>query len=163
MKMQKGFTLIELMIVVAIIGILASIAIPDFMKFTAKARQAEARMSLGSIYVCQMSYFGSNGTFAGPDNANGENVFKQIGFEVKDPSTARYSYLMDEGVILGQNPPTSFPTSVPSSNLGFTAIATGNIDKDNFYDVWAINNDKDIRNRVPNANDWGDDGNDIDN
>jgi len=163
MKKQSGFTLIELMIVVAIIGILASLAIPDFLKFTAKARQAEARMSLGSIYVCQMSYFGNTGTFAGPDTSNGDDVFKQIGFEVKDPSTARYSYLMDDGVILGLSPPAAFPASIASSDNGFTVIATGNIDNDPFYDVWGMNDAKDIRNMLPTDTGWTDNGNDIDN
>ncbi|MEK6537641.1 MAG: prepilin-type N-terminal cleavage/methylation domain-containing protein, partial [Nitrospirota bacterium] len=49
MDREKGFTLIELMIVVAILGILAAIAIPNFMRFQAKSKQSEAKTNLGAI------------------------------------------------------------------------------------------------------------------
>lgn len=54
---KKGFTLIELMIVVAIIGILAAIAIPNFLKFQCKGRQSEARTNLGGIFTAEKSFF----------------------------------------------------------------------------------------------------------
>jgi type IV pilus assembly protein PilA len=63
LKGKKGFTLIELMIVVAIIGILAAIAIPNFLKFQAKSKQAEAKSNLGAIYTGQISYFGESNTY----------------------------------------------------------------------------------------------------
>lgn len=54
---QSGFTLIELMIVVAIIGILVAIAAPNFSKYQAKARQSEAKLALGAIYAGEKSFY----------------------------------------------------------------------------------------------------------
>jgi type IV pilus assembly protein PilA len=57
---KKGFTLIELMIVVAIIGILAAIAIPNFVKFQAKGKQSEANAQLKAIFSAQKANFPIN-------------------------------------------------------------------------------------------------------
>ena len=62
-KVTKGFTLIELMIVVAIIGILAAIAIPNFLKFQCKAKQSEAKTALKAIYTTQLAYNGEFGSY----------------------------------------------------------------------------------------------------
>ena len=56
LRNKKGFTLIELMIVVAIIGILAAIAIPNFLNFRNKAKSAEAKSNLGAIRSCEETY-----------------------------------------------------------------------------------------------------------
>ena len=62
-KIAKGFTLIELMIVVAIIGILAAIAIPNFLKFQCKAKQTEAKTGLKAVYTTQLAYNGEFGSY----------------------------------------------------------------------------------------------------
>jgi type IV pilus assembly protein PilA len=55
--LKRGFTLIELMIVVAIIGILAAIAIPNFLKFQAKSKQSEAKGNLKSLFTAERSMY----------------------------------------------------------------------------------------------------------
>ncbi len=57
LRNQKGFSLVELMVVVAIIGILAAIAVPSLNKYMAKSRQSEAKLSLASIYTAEKAFF----------------------------------------------------------------------------------------------------------
>ena len=65
LKSQKGFTLIELMIVVAIIGILAAIAIPNFLTYQLKSRQAEAKTNLQAIKTSQVAFQAERGCYLG--------------------------------------------------------------------------------------------------
>lgn len=56
-KNQAGFSLVELMVVVAIIGILATLAIPSVGKYMAKARQSEAKTQLSSLYTAEKAFY----------------------------------------------------------------------------------------------------------
>jgi type IV pilus assembly protein PilA len=163
MKKRAGFTLIELMIVVAIIGILASIAIPNYLKFEMKARQSEAKMNLGAIFICQKSYYGEFSTYAG-----GSLAFDRIGWSPMTGQVIHYAYLMDGALVMPQakflHGSVSFPGFPPVDERSFSASAATNLDKDAFVDVWSINDHADLRNRVIDTSGaWGADGNDVSN
>jgi type IV pilus assembly protein PilA len=144
LKSKKGFTLIELMIVVAIIGILAAIAIPNFLKFQAKSKQSEAKTNLKGIYTAETGYFGEKNAYSGFDEANWQPV-----------GVARYHYTLTGAIIgntslekgaqltgltpnwTGGTPAGSTP-ALSATFQNFTAGAVGNIDNDTDADCWEI-------------------------
>ena len=65
LKVQKGFTLIELMIVVAIIGILATIALPAYSNYVRSGKATEATSTLASARVQMEQHFQDNRTYVG--------------------------------------------------------------------------------------------------
>ena len=116
---KKGFTLIELMIVVAIIAILAAIAIPNFLKFQAKSKQSEARTLLTGVYEAEMGFFSTQNYFSATTTI--------IGFE---PASPPKYYLRYPGFNAGVG------NLVADAVTHFTGTASGNIDRDDYRDVW---------------------------
>lgn len=138
---SKGFTLVELMIVVAIIGILAAIAIPNFLRYQTKAKQTEASTSLKSIYTAQVSFFGEADRYTA--------VFTELGWEAE--STRRYTYDLG-GTTTGKVPVVACASDVAAAaTIAFTAQACAQLDKDSTVDDWIINESQALTNRANDA------------
>ena len=170
MRSQKGFTLIELMIVVAIIGILAAIAIPNFLQYQSRSRQSEARTNLGGIFVAETSFMADNQRYSD---------FAATGFSLAG-ITNRYTYRSPNaagsggsggtqgvdlfhsnagsntsgGTATAENTVVASGAALPTATAPaqFTATATGNLDTDNTIDQWHINDFKQNL-QTPDTND----------
>lgn len=179
MNSQKGFSLVELMVVVSIIGILAAIAIPNFQRFSAKAKQAEAKANLAALYSAERSFLSEWNIFA--------TGFNEIGY--RPSGWVRYNHgfgaafatiptgyikaALDNtvinslaacpagGVAIGAtgcgtiNTPTA-PNAVAGTNIvagggtTFLAGAVASLGGAN-QDTWTINQNKDIKNTSTNS------------
>lgn len=155
-KNESGLSLIELMIVVAIIGILAALAIPRFQSFQARARQAEAKNNLNLIYTLQQAYYGDNDSYAfllqsgvNVDNGSGNpvtscNSNNNLGFKLTDCTKVRYGY----GGQATANTFLMYATSGGGNN-GLNGVSLPDnlvFPGCNIQDSWSINHNRTLTN-----------------
>jgi type IV pilus assembly protein PilA len=113
---ESGFSLVELMIVVAIIGILSSIAVPQFQKFIFKARQTEAKTGLSSLYTAEKAFYGEWSQYS--------SVFGTVGYMPE----GKYFYNIGFGAATPAAPVLNFTESA-SPEFNTVAYCTTNATK----------------------------------
>jgi len=114
-----GFTLMEVMIVVVILGILITLAYPNLAKYLVRSRQTEAKANLMAIYTAEKIHYASNRSYT--------SNLQLLGIELQQANSLyRYSAVED--------------------GASFTITASGNIDDDVTEDIWTINQNKELVN-----------------
>lgn len=177
LKSEQGFTLVELMVVVAIIGILSAIAVPNFKKYQAKSKQSEAKIQLASLYNTEVGSNADWDTYATCLLTMGYEQsprgYYAIGFASgfdatsvnagytgcsagttisASPAVGDIAYLPATllGVVSANKPSATshLPTSAAVQN-GFTAGAAGSISSTVTRDQWTISHTKALNNVTP--------------
>jgi type IV pilus assembly protein PilA len=141
LKKQEGFTLIELMIVVAIIGILAAVAIPNFIKFQLRSKASEGKINLASLRTAEESYFAEVGSYvpvtATPTSAPTQmKRFWGVACSIPPLSTGPQVCFIGwepEGDIYYQ-----YAVNVGAPATSFWATGVSDIDADGNLNTWGI-------------------------
>lgn len=128
-KRLKAFNLIEILVVLAIIGILILVALPNHTSTISKAKAVEAKTQLQHLHSLQKMYFFENSKYSA--------AMEEVGFEhptlISDGGTANYTIeIKDAGL-------TTFKA---------TATAIVDFDGDGVFNVWEIDHDKKLKETI---------------
>jgi len=150
MSKKTGFSLIELMIVIAIIALLSMIAVPNFMRYLSKAKRAEAYMQLSSIYAAQKAYWAENGRYSSTLSGPGGIGWKPEGY-AGGGSGEKFYYTYGFPGSEGTNHFTgklgtasSYLNQAYANQNGFLALAVGDVDGDGEPDILSVDQNNTI-------------------
>lgn len=156
-RSRRGFTLIELMISLCIIGMLATIAIPNFLNFRARAMQSEVKANLGAVHRAEIAYQAEHNTYT--------DCLEELSWRPSGNPRYIYGFLSDEvPAPCGVNDSAELAAALPSSGFrtvnmsnlgtpltdadlpagstatgdGFQFGAAGNLDADSTLDQWSL-------------------------
>jgi type IV pilus assembly protein PilA len=148
LRNRKGFTLIELMIVVAIIGILAAIAIPNFISMQLRAKRAELPTNLDGVRTAEKAYHAEWDTFtnAGPSPATTPGRAQVTFTPVADWSNLGWSA---DGKVRGKYQVTLVAGS-SSQTDNFNGSAVADVDGDSTESSYTCN--RGIKSKMRSAN-----------
>lgn len=123
-RRQAGYTLIDMMVAIVIMGVLAGLGFNQYSKYVARARRPEAVMAFRALAAAQREYMLTQGKYSGTFDALGFRMEGGQRISATEIQGRRYNYrlIQDDG---------------PRS---WYCIATGNIDGDDFLDVITASN-----------------------